>query len=385
MTVYSGFLRSLKKSNWVTAMYVGLFVIITLVSLSTLQKNVSDTFSISRPSVLVVNFSDERAFDVALRTQIESFGTMEVRNISVEEAKDLIVGQAFDIAVFVSPDAEKRLTSGEEAVIEMFYEDANPAGVLAGMSLNRFLGYLDAYQKAHRVVDYSAVLESSTEEVSVELLNQDKAMSKTLFFRFYIKFFHYIYISLALFVVAPTLLTMNSGYLRARRGVSSLRPTNYFLQISFAIFAVVIGFLAFFVLLGLGIVGFDVDYQVVALLVLNLLVFSIALVAFTVFLSSLPISSVTISTVANVVSIVVAFTSGIFVPSEFLPDVITNLAKFFPAYYSVRVTMVDTLTKSELFYNLGIQLLFALVFGLAAIYAGKSRRTEFLKVKNIPQ
>lgn len=385
MTVYSGFLKSLKKSSWVAAMFVGIFLMLTLVSLSTIRKNVSDTFSISRPSVLVVNDSANRAFDKALRTQIESFGTIEMRNISVEEAKDLVVGTAFDIVVFVSPDAEQRLVSGEEAVIEMFYEDANPAGVLAGMSLNRFLTYLDAYRKAHGEIDYSKVLESSTEETKVELLNDDEAMSETLFFRFYIKFFHYVYISLALFVVAPTLMSMNTGYLKARRGVSSLRPLDYFLQISLAIFTVVICFLALFVLLGLGIVGFAVNFDVVVLLVSNLLVFSVALVAFTVFLSSLPISAVTISTVANVVSIVVAFTSGIFVPSEFLPDVITNLAKFFPAYYSVHVTMVDTLTQADLLYHFGVQLLFALVFGLASIYASKSRKTESLKVKNLPQ
>lgn len=385
MTVFSGFLKSLKKSNWVTAMYVGIFLMLTLVSLSSLKKNVSDTFTISRPDVLVVNFSEGRKFDEALREQIESFGTFTTRDLSVAEVKDLIVGTAYDIAVLIRPDAEERLLSGEAPVFEVFFQDTDPAGVLAGMNLNRYLSYLDAYRKAHGEIDYSKVLKSSTEEIKVELLNDDQAISKTLFFRFYIRFFHYIYISLALFVMAPTLMAMNTGHLKARRGVSSLRPLDYFLQISLAIFVVVICFLAFFVLLGLGIVGFDLDYHVVSLLLLDLLVFSLALVAFTVFLSSLPISNVTISTVANVVSIVVAFTSGIFVPSEFLPDVINNLAKFFPAYYSVRITAVDTLTKNELLYNLGIQLLFAVVFALAAIYISRSRKTESLKVKSVAQ
>lgn len=380
MTIFSGFLKIVRRNSAIALIYILMFIIINIGISSSLKKVVKKDYEISRPGILVI---DEGRTTEMKRALFEMIGI--TANLTFVEdalaAKDAVVSQEADYVFVIGEDAELRLKNGEPA-IEVFYELGNPAGILAETQVRKILMYMDAYYRTYGEIDYDAIGEAMKEGISVKIESENiQTMSRTDYFKQYMKFFHYIFISISLFVISPLLLQINKGALRTRCSVSSLRPSEYYFQLALAVTVLTTLFIIIFVLFGLAIVDFEVETRTLLLLIGNIFVFGLSLMSFVVLISNLPVSPRVVSSIANIFSIVVAFTTGIFVPVEFLPESVVSLSKFFPAYYSVHITTGENLATGVILYDLGVQLLFALVFSLGAIYLNRSRRREVLNVK----
>jgi len=69
-----------------------------------------------------------------------------------------------------------------------------------------------------------------------------------------------------------------------------------------------------------------------------------------------------------------AFISGIFLDQELLPKSITTLAQVFPTYYYVRAnTFTERMLRPD-WNNIGIQLLFLLLYFTLGVYFSKLNR-----------
>ena len=82
------------------------------------------------------------------------------------------------------------------------------------------------------------------------------------------------------------------------------------------------------------------------------------------------------SMIGNIVSLGMAFLSGIFVPVEFLGEGVIKLAHFLPAYWYVKVVdLLDYEAKipSEAFIYMGIELLFSAAIITIAIVIDRAR------------
>lgn len=392
MTVFSAFLKNVKRNYLFSLLYVCIFILMTFVSLSNMNQKANEAFEISKPKIILIDVGNPTDFKQALIRKLESSSRLTVRTLHTEEtdsekimqhedilrAKDEVVSQMADYLVVVEEDAVSRMHAGQHAV-DVFYEFGNPAGALANVELNKFILFLDAYGRTHGTIDYETVTDAGIQSVDVEILAKKQGdITTTLFFRQYMRFFHYVFISIALFVISPLLLEINKGNVRSRCSVSSLRPSQFFMQLAMAVTLLTTLFIVIFMVFGLAVVKFQVETGTLLLMLINIFVFGLSLMSFVVFISNLPIGVTAISSIANLFSIIVAFTSGIFVPAEFMPEAVINLSKFFPAYYSIRITVTENLSTESILYHLGMQLLFALLFSLASVYLGKSRRQESL-------
>ena len=73
--------------------------------------------------------------------------------------------------------------------------------------------------------------------------------------------------------------------------------------------------------------------QVVGYFVINTVSFFVAIVGFSIMVTSIMKNEDAISGVNNIFIMGSCFVGGIFVPSEFLPDVVNKIAAFTPTYW----------------------------------------------------
>lgn len=105
--------------------------------------------------------------------------------------------------------------------------------------------------------------------------------------------------------------------------------------------------------------------QIIGLFSLSILAFFLTMITFSTLVTSLVKSSETISGVNNVFILGSCFISGVFVPSEFLPDIVNKIAGFTPTYWFVRSNMLidETITYDTKFFEaLGLNLFVLLAF-----------------------
>ncbi|MBO6193064.1 MAG: ABC transporter permease, partial [Clostridiales bacterium] len=106
------------------------------------------------------------------------------------------------------------------------------------------------------------------------------------------------------------------------------------------------------------------------LLVINSFLTTLISCAFASFVTSFDLTSNTLTMVTNIVSLSMAFVSGVFVPQYLLGEGLLTIAKFMPMYWCVYASnMADASTAYEpdkLLMCFGIEILFVVVFTLAA-------------------
>jgi ABC-2 type transport system permease protein len=112
------------------------------------------------------------------------------------------------------------------------------------------------------------------------------------------------------------------------------------------------------------------------LLVINSFLTTLISCAFASFVTSFDLTSNTLTMVTNIVSLSMAFTSGVFVPQYLLGEGLLTIAKFMPMYWCVYASnMADARTAYEpdkLLVCFRIEILFVVVFTLAAAFVKSS-------------
>lgn len=110
------------------------------------------------------------------------------------------------------------------------------------------------------------------------------------------------------------------------------------------------------------------DLHVLSLFVLNIFTFFLTMVTFSTMITSLIKSADNVSEINNVFILGSCFISGVFVPSEILPNIVNKIAAFTPTYWFVQnnhlIAQQTTYTRS--FYDtLGLNLFILIAFALA--------------------
>ncbi|WP_170924857.1 ABC transporter permease [Candidatus Enterococcus clewellii] len=113
---------------------------------------------------------------------------------------------------------------------------------------------------------------------------------------------------------------------------------------------------------------------------LNSLLFLLAVIAFSIFITGLIKSPEMVGAVNNTFILGSSFIGGVFVPSEILPDVVNKVASFTPTYWYVRNNELiggslnlDSAFMKDFQFNSFILLIFALIFFLLAMLTKKER------------
>ena len=214
---------------------------------------------------------------------------------------------------------------------------------------------------------------------SVEVSFLDDGSGTTGYSKAYYFYLYMPWILVLMIVVAltPVLVRLDEERIRKRIYASPYKFTKMNGEIYLAMIVVGIAVCAvLFILSKMLLPG----YENTGLYAMNMLSMMLVALSITFFFSKFVKSDMVISLVGNLVSLGMAFLSGVFVPQSVMSESILSVAHFLPTYWYVRAAEAINSYKpgnlSSVLVPIGIEVLFAVALFGAGLYAAKVKRVK---------
>lgn len=373
MTVFKYFIKSALRQKWVIIGYAGIFFILSLINgANTESKEIA--FMETSLNIGLVDESNSQ-LSLGLIQYLEGKNTMTKMDNDLDYIKDEIFLEVVD-AVILIPEDFQTLVENKQRSIEIIRDDRKMGPLQIENEINKYLAFANAKYSDGRF-DLSRVNTALNQEVEVELLkgpNGSKSDGATIWFRYYYNFTSYIIIAIYVAVIGLIMVDFNSKEIQDRMNISSKKFLKF--NIEMYLGQVVVGLLitTSFVLGSIVLKGKHIGEVDFLKHVINVYVFSFAILCFTFLINNLTNSRFVINGISTVASLGTSFISGVLVPQEFLSEKVLAMAKFFPTYYFVRINDMSVNSLGQIRYELSMQVLFGIVFLTIGLYFSKARQ-----------
>lgn len=285
--------------------------------------------------------------------------------------RNISLGKAH-AGLIIAPHLEQNLAEKKQGVIS-FKDDKNITGLYLDMQVQKFLLFAAALKKAEGTFQFDrlhTVLMLSS-PVTAEPKKQYGSGIKYFF-----NFLGWIVFSVILNSIGSALFELNNQRIKMRNSiapVSSIRfaAEHFAAQLTavFFLLAVLITFAAVVYRNEIGAVPFF-------LYLLNTLVYTAVILSAVFTLNAVMKKGAVMGIVGSVLPMVLAFISGVIIEQDFLPNSVLTAAKGFPTYYFVCANEYTEITRQLDLKNIGMMLLFLLLYFTLGVYFTKLNRVQ---------
>ena len=198
---------------------------------------------------------------------------------------------------------------------------------------------------------------------------------------FYYNFANYSILAGCVYVICLILSSFKEEKIAKRTVISSMnyKAHNRKLLLSNSLFAIVLW--GIYVVLSFILIG-NIMFTMHGLVyIINSFVFTICAVTIAFLIGNLVTNKNAINGIINVIALGSSFLCGAFVPMEWLPDSVLNIAHILPSYYYIKnnellkgIEEISIETMNEIIINMGIVLLFAIGFTIITNIVSKKKR-----------
>lgn len=380
MTVFNTFWKIVKKYKGTIILYTILLVVFGTINMT--SSNVNTTFTDSKPSVLIVNEDENIGLTKNLINYIEK--NSEIKKIANSESArdDAIFYRDVNYIIYIPKGYRKDILSGKNVNIDIkSSKDFNSS--LADMILSRYLKVQSIYSE--NIKDEKELIDAINNNLStkanVEITSKvDKSYFSNL--ANYFNFASYSIMAVTIYIICLVLSSFNEQTVSKRIITSSMnyKKHNRLILYSSFIYSFIVWLL--YVILGLILLKANIFDLRFLLYSLNTLLFTFTALTLALLISTLIKNKGAITGIVNVVSLGSAFLCGAFVPVEFLPNTVLNIAHILPAYWYINsnnlladLEVINLVNLEKIFFNSLILILFSVLFIiLNNIISGHKRR-----------
>lgn len=380
MTVFNTFWKIVKKYKGTIILYTVLLVVFGTINMT--SSNVNTTFTDSKPSVLIVNEDENIGLTKNLINYIEK--NSEIKKIANSESArdDAIFYRDVNYIIYIPKGYRKDILSGKNVNIDIkSSKDFNSS--LADMILSRYLKVQSIYSE--NIKDEKELIDAINNNLStkanVEITSKvDKSYFSNL--ANYFNFASYSIMAVTIYIICLVLSSFNEQTVSKRIITSSMnyKKHNRLILYSSFIYSFIVWIL--YVILGLILLKANIFDLRFLLYSLNTLLFTFTALTLALLISTLIKNKGAITGIVNVVSLGSAFLCGAFVPVEFLPNTVLNIAHILPAYWYINsnnlladLEVINLVNLEKIFFNSLILILFSVLFIiLNNIISGYKRR-----------
>ncbi len=373
MSTFNSVLINFQRNRTVTVIYTAVFIIISILTLSSINQQVDLNFNRVKPDVILIDESEKTEFSDHFISYLSTIARVDQSYDDIALANDLVESEDFAMLIVLTANSEQNLRTGK-SVIDTYYQANNSLANIVKTQLNSYLRYLNATRRALGDYDYATVEQAVSQHAPVELLKKTSELNKkAVWFSYYTSYLAYIIIAIFTTLLILVLKSYNEPIVKARRSIAKLSPFKQTMIISAASGVSLYGLLLLFFAIGLAMVKFDVPINQIILHLLNAAVFASTVISFALLITNFNFKIHFAHAIANVVSLGTAFLAGIFVPTEFLPNAVVQIAKLLPAYYYVRLSKGIVFGDADIVQLLAIQLLFTLCYIAISWYLSQQK------------
>lgn len=365
MIIYKTIIKLLKANKGALLLGIAITMFITF----TQSGQIRDEQTTLQTAKIVILSQDDSPLTQSLIDYLKE----EQRVVTLEDTSQRALDDALyfgktDYILTIPDSFTTSLTHGEKPHVTIQTKPGIYTKTLVNTTINQFLNTYLLYQKAQPTLSQQTVLEqtiqtlSQKSTVTLDPIYTQK-VNQSIGARF-INLLAYGLFSTIFSAYGLVNLAFNRPEVKMRNSCSPVSRRSFSRKISFATisysFLATIGFSSFIIY-----ISKLRDPQIIGLFSISIFAFFLAMVTFSTLITNLVKSSETISGVNNVFILGSCFISGVFVPSEFLPDIVNKIAAFTPTYWFVQSNMLigESIAYNQKFFEaIGLNLLVLLAF-----------------------
>ena len=379
MTVFKTYLKILRKNLFMIIVFSLLLVIFGGLRMKSEDKSLS--FNAVKPDVLIVNKDENKGITKGFIKYIKNNSdTPKIEN-NEDKRNDALFYNEVDYIIYIPEGFNRDFMNGTIDKIEV-KKGNNFNASYAEMMINRYLKIASTYRRKTTNPDelVKMVNKSLKNNTKIEIttkLDTDKLRSAEFFFNFE----SYSVLVCLIFIISLILSIFNEERIRKRTVISSTsyKTNNRLLFLCNLLYAFTI-WVAYFIL-AIIMLGDILWTSNGILYIINSFVHLITVTSLAFLIGNIVSSKDAVNGITNVVGLGTSFLCGVFVPLEYLPNSVVNIAHALPTYYYVKSnTIITTLeeinftTLKPVLINMGILLGSAVVFIILSNIVSKRKR-----------
>ena len=367
MIVFKTFLKVVNKCKIPIILYTVILVFFS--GFNTVTNDNSTSFVATKPDILIINQDEEEGITKNLIGYIGKNSNIKTIENEKEKIEDALFYRDVNYIIYIPKNFRKDFLNFKNPTIEIKSTGDYQAS-LAELLLERYLKVANSY---HTIIeDEDALLEKIDDtlevETKVEITSKldTSALDKATM---YYNFTNYCILAGSIYVICLVLSTFKEEKIRKRTIVSSMshKKHNRYLLYSNGLFALVLWL--FYVVLSFLVVG-DIMFSIHGLFyILNSFLFMICALTIAFLIGNFLIDKNAINGLVNVIALGSSFLCGAFVPMEYLPKSVLNMAHILPSYYYIKnnnlistLETINLINLKQIILNMLILLIFASIF-----------------------
>lgn len=379
MTVFKTFLKILNKNKFIVILYTVILLVFGGMNMSSQKGSLS--FEVTKPSVLIVNNDEEAGITKDFIAYVKNNSDMPEIKDNEDARDDALFYEDVDLILYIPKNFSTDFLAGNNPEIEIKKRD-DYTGAYAEMLITRYLNVADTYRK--NINDEELLIKSINEtlskkaEANIITKLDTNALSRVTF---YYNFASYSILACLIYIICLILSSFNETKVKKRTVISSTNYSKFTrkLLLSNCVYAVLVW--ALFAGASIFLAKDTMFSTHGALYLVNSFVFTICATTLAFLIGSIVLNKNAVTGIVNVVALGSSFLCGAFVPLSYLPDSVIKIAHILPTYYYIKTNeAITTMEKFDfetlkpLYINMGIILLFSLVFVTISVIVSKNKR-----------
>lgn len=341
MTVSSTFFKILKKYKGLIILYSVILIGFGGINVTTNETNV--LYEAEKPKIAVVNKDDKSLITDNFIQYLSS--NCDVKKYDESDIDDALFYRQVSYVIYIDKGFNKNDKNKLSIKTTEDYDST-----LAQMYVSRYLKTQDIYLSMYD--NQSEAIEKLNDAMKVNVnisLTSKKNTSASSRINTYFNFASYSLLAGLIIVLGTILAIFNERKVKMRSIISSTsyKTRNKSIILSSMIYA--ISLWIFYMIIGCILFKKELLNCNGLLYALNSLVFTFAALALGILISNLVNNKNALGGVVNVIAVGTSFLSGVFVPLEYLPDSVVNIAHGFPTYWYVSANnLIANITEFNL-------------------------------------
>lgn len=373
MTVYKYFIKVASKQKSVILGYSAIFLLLAIIN-STSTDTEEMAFTQSKLTIGVVdNMNSElsRGLIDYLSQKNDLVGIIE----DDDHIREQIFLEAIDGVIVIPAGFDDKVVKKDKA-IDIYKDDRDIGASYLKQQVEKYLVFANSTYEdgSFHLDDLKTALNQTVRVQKVQDNSKIKNIGANHWFKNYYNFTSYIIIAIYITVISLVMTEFKDEKIENRTQASSKRFFNLNREIYLGQISIGLIVTSIFILGSLLLKGQYIREVNFSKYVINLMVFSFAILCLTFLINNLTRNRFVINGIGTVVSLGTSFLSGIFVPQAFLSERALGIAKFFPTYYFVRINETKINSFADMRYDVLMQAMFGLVFLLMGLYFSKAKQ-----------
>ncbi|MGO1560084.1 MAG: ABC transporter permease, partial [Ruoffia tabacinasalis] len=369
MTIYNMIIRIFSKYWKELLIYFLIFLGFVFVAIGQPEGDENQTFSSVTLDIAVVNQSDDPLGEHLVDYLSESHDVETLSDVTIVDVENEVFSGTYQGMLYIPENFEELVLNGQPDQVELLLNERDMSSAQLNTEVDKYLRLANA-RVASGVSDISELtdqLDSTLNETAeVEMVGGLDNQNILLAYTTGIALVGYFVLQIILGTVGMAMSEIKSDKIQDRINLSGISNLKYNTQVVLGqitygglILLVTISVLWFYIPSSI-----PIDYVRV---IISLTLFILTALSMAFLMTSITNNRNIINGLTTVISLGLAFLSGLFIPYEIMGTAIQRIAHFSPLFYFRQSVMKDINSYSDLLTEWGLLLAFAVVFTLLGV------------------